>query len=216
MKHIRNFLIRSRRAFFMVTLASFAFTLCLLMTGCAAPVWLTDASEIITLVGASFTSIASFIAGLTGNAALAALLAIVSTWIGKVQTGLGDITALITQYTAAPSATLLAEIEAALADVTANVKQDFSNLGLPASILSVIAGIAALALNLLTEWSAAITGVTTASTSTELHAAVEKINTLGNALPQAMADFKAGVNAVLSTPTGDAEIDAALAKATRV
>ena len=133
-----------------------------------------------------------------------------------MQTGLGDITALITQYTAAPSATLLAEIEAALADVTANVKQDFSNLGLPASVLSVIEGITALALNLLTEWSAAITGVTTASTSTELHAAVEKINTLGNALPQAMADFKAGVNAVLSTPTGDAEIDAALAKATRV
>src|SRR5665213_3601005 len=114
---IRNILITYRRAFmlfaFMMLLASFAFT----MTACGSPAWLQDAGSIITMVGASFMSIASFVAGLTGNVALAAMLAVISTWITKVQTGISDLQLLITQYQASPSTGLLAQIEAALQDV---------------------------------------------------------------------------------------------------
>ena len=211
-----SFLIQHRRFFSRLSFWGFAFTLCMMVTACAAPTWLTDATNILTVVGASFTSIASFIAGLTGNTALAAMLAVVSTWITKVQTSLSDLSALVAQYQATPNATLLANIEAGLEDVTTNVQQDFSNLGLPASILSVITGIAALALNLLTEWSVAISGVKTASTPDEFKAASAKLGDLVKNLPQQVATFKASVNGILNTPTGDAEIDAALAKAIRL
>jgi hypothetical protein len=211
-----SFLIQHRRFFSRLSLWSFAFTICMMATACAAPTWLTDATNILTVVGASFTSIASFIAGLTGNTALAALLAVVSTWIAKVQTGLSDLSTLVAQYQEAPSATLLSEIEAGLEDVTTNVQQDFSNLGLPASILSVITGIAALALNLLTEWSVAIAGVKNAATPDDFKAASATLSDLAKNLPQQVATFKAGVNGILNTPTGDAEVDAALAKATRL
>jgi hypothetical protein len=213
---LRRKIIALRVFFFVLAVASGTLTVCLLTSGCGVPAWLSDAGNIIALVGASFTSITSFVAGLTGNAALAAALAVVSTWITKVQTGISDLEALIAQYQQSASTGLLAEIEAALADLQANVQQDFSNLGLPATVLSVIAGIAGLAANLLAEWSAAIAGVKSAATAEEHKAAYNRITALAKALPIAMTQYKADVNKVLNTPTCDAMVDAALAKATRV
>lgn len=205
-----------RRELRLLSFILFAFAVTVPMMGCGVPAWLTDASSIIALVGASITSVGSFIAGLTGNAALAAALAVVSTWITKVQTGLADLTALISQYQKSPSASLLGSIESALSDVTSNVQQDFSNLGLPSTVLSVIAGIASLAYNLLAEWSAAISGVKTASTSEDFKAATAKMADLASALPQAMENYRNSVNAILTTKTGDPMVDSALAKASTI
>jgi len=211
-----KFLIKHRSAFFAIGFAMLVLGLVLPLAGCGVPAWLSDAGSIVTLVGASFTSIASFIAGLTGNTALAALLATVSAWITKVQSGVTDLTSLITQYQQGPSTGLLADIEAALGDLQANVEQDFSNLGLPASVLSVITGIAGVAENLLAEWGAAIAGVKGATTSTEYRTATARMADLADNLPAAIATYKASVNKILGTPTGDAVVDAALAAAPRL
>jgi hypothetical protein len=212
MKHVLKFLIVYRRYFMSAGFAALVFVATCTLTACGVPVWLSDAGNIIALVGASFTSVASFVAGLTGNVALAAALATISTWITKVQTGVSDLETLISQYKASPTTGLLGEIESSLTDLQANVQQDFSNLGLPASILSVISGVAGEAESLLAEWSTAIAGVKTAATSTEFKAATVKIATLADSLPQAIANYKAAVNKILTTPTGDPVTDAALAK----
>jgi hypothetical protein len=211
-----KFLIAYRRPLMLTAFMLLVAVIILPLAGCGVPAWLSDASSIITLVGASVASIASFVAGLTGNTALAAALAVVSTWITKVQSGIEDLQTLITQYQASPSTGLLATIESALTDVQQNLATDFSNLGLPTSVLSVIGGIAGLASNLLAQWSAAITGIKTATTSEEFREATARLTTLADALPTAQTDFRNAVNALLSSSTGDPEVDAALAKATRI
>ena len=205
MKSITLFTARHRRGFFVLSAIFALLTVCLMATGCAAPTWLTDAGTIISLVGTSFASIASFIAGLTGNTALAAALAVVSEWIAKVQTGIQDIENLVDQYNEAPNPTLLADIEAACADVQTNIKQDFSNLGLPAVILNVIAGIAGLALEQLEAWSSLFPAL-----------AAKPGDKVSFVTPMNKKQFKAAVNAILDTTTGDVEVDAALAKVKRL
>ena len=209
---MKRFLIQYRRTFMAAALVLLALPLSLALCGCGVPAWLSDAGNIIALVGSSFTSIAAFIAGLTGNAALAAALTVVSTWIAKVQSGIQDLQTLISQYQKSPSTGLLAEIEEALDDVQANIVQDFSNLGLPASVLTIISGIAGEAASLLADWSAAIAGVKSATSTAAFHAALAKMTKLADNLPNAMSSYKTAVNKYLSTKTGDPMIDAALAK----
>lgn len=206
-----KFLIAHRRNFHLLgclMLLAFATTL---LTGCAAA-WLTDAGSILFMIGQSMTSVAAFVAALSGNTALAALLTTISEWITTVQAGIADLQTLIAQYKANASTGLLADIEAALATLQTNVKQDFSNLGLPPAVLTVIAGIAGLATNLLAEWSLAINGIKTAATSAEHAAAYAKMSSLADALPASMAQYKTAVNGLLTAKTGDPATDAALAK----
>ena len=214
---MRKFLIRFRRVAMFMAIVCACFVCGLMLTGCGAPTWLTDAGNIVATIGMSFTSLSAFIAGLTGNVALAALLTTVSAWISKVQTDIADLSLLISQYQQSPSTGLLATIESSLADVQANVQQDFANLGLPAAVLSVVAGVAGLAEGLLVKWSTAVGAVKSAAFgSKEFHAAVEHMNSVAKSLPQDTAAFKAAVNALFDKKTGDAQVDAALAKTPRI
>jgi hypothetical protein len=202
---MKKFLATHHRMFMTLGYIFALMTAAMYLTACAAPTWLTDAGSIITLVGLSFASIASFIAGLSGNPALSAALAEVSAWIGKVQTGISDIEALVDQYNQSPNPTLLSDIENACADVQTNIKQDFSNLGLPATVLNIISGIAGLALSQLVAWSSLFPAVSAK--------AMERVTIT---VPMTKNEFKAAVDAILNTPTGDPEIDAALAKVKRL
>ena len=213
---MKRILIQYRREFFTIAFLFFVAVICLTMSGCAVPAWISNSENVIDLVGASFASIAAFVAGLTGNTALAELLTEVSAWITKVQGGVSGLQSLISQYKVNPTTGLLGEIESALTDLQQNVAQDFSGSGLPASVLSVISGIAAEADALLSEWSNAITGVKSATTSAEVAKGVANISALADNLPTRIASYSAAVNTILSTPTGDAEVDAALAKAPRI
>lgn len=199
-----RFCIRHHRALTAVGCALFVLTVCLPLIACGLPVWLTDAGSIIALIGSSFTSIAAFVAGLTGNVALAATLATVSAWITKIQTGLTDLDALVEQYQQDANPTVLSDIEATLADIKANLATDFSNLGLPSQVLSVIANVAALALQQLEAWSSLIPAVSASSTA-------GSATTVAIKIPLTKAQFKAAHNAILA-PTGDPEVDAVLAK----
>lgn len=193
-------LIRYARTFMNVALLLFVGIVCMAMAGCGAPVWLTDASSIIGLVGASVTSIGSFVAGLTGNVALSAALAVIGTWITKIQTGIGDIEALVTSYNASPNPTVLADIEAALDDVSTNLATDFSNLGLPTSILSVIEGFAGLVSSQLKAWGSLIPAVKATS-----------MQEIKLTVPYTHKEFAAAFDKLFE-PTGDAEVDAIKAK----
>ena len=82
------FLVKHARHFAMLALVLTIGLITIAMTGCAAPTWLTDANQIIGLVGTSIASVGSFIAALTGNTVLAAGLTTVSSWITKIQTWL--------------------------------------------------------------------------------------------------------------------------------
>jgi hypothetical protein len=198
---MKSLLVRHNRSLLRFGLFTVLITACVVLSACAAPTWLTDAGSVIAMVGASFTSIASLIAGLTGNVALAAALATVSAWITKIQTGLSDIEELVSQYNEAANPTILSDIEAGLADVQANIAQDFSNLGLPAGVLSIISQISAVALSQLEAWGSLIPAIKAAAMTKMT------ITTL-----YTKAEYKAKVNAILSTPTGDVQTDAALAK----
>lgn len=202
---LASLFIKYRRAFMSFALLLVIGMFTMVMAGCAAPTWLTDANNIVALVGTSITAIGSFIAGLSGNAALAAGLAVLTEWITKIEQGISDIEALVSQYNSSPTPTLLGDIEAALSDLEANVQQDFSNLGLPTTILSVVAGVAALALSQLEAWGSLIP----ATKATAMMALTVKV-------PYTKKEYKEAVNKILSTPTGDAEVDAALAKARKL
>lgn len=198
---MKRFLIQHARLFLRVACFLFIGLVCMTLAGCGIPTWLTDAQGIIGVVATSITSIGALIAGLTGNAALAAGLAVVSAWVTKLETGISDVEALVTQYNEAPDPTLLANIEAALADVEANLQQDFSNLGLPPAFLTVASGVAALALSQLEAWGSLIPALKATAMSTII---IKR--------PYTKAEYKALVKELFATKTGDPEVDAALAK----
>lgn len=200
-----RFLIFARHRFMAVACILVMGVFTLAMAGCGVPTWLTDAQSIVTLVGTSITAIGSFIAALTGDAALAAGLAVVSDWITKIDQVIGDLETLVEQYNAAPNQTLLADIESALTDVEANLVPDFSNTGLPTSVLSIIAGISALALSQIQAWGSLIPA-----------AQANAMTTFTVKTPYTKAQYKRLVNQILSRPTGDAKIDAALARAKKL
>lgn len=206
---VRNFfrplLILHRKRSYALGLLFLLGAVSMIVTGCAAPTWLTDAQGIVALVAASITSVGGFIASLTGNAALAQGLAVVQKWIAEVQTGLTDLEQLIDQYNAEPTTGLLLTIKATLADVTTNIQQDFSNLGLPAGVLNVVAGVAAVALSQLTAWGSLLPAGNAV--------AMAKFTVI---TPYTKKQYKELINNVLSQHTGDAEIDAALAQAKKL
>lgn len=202
---MKPILIRHRQQFTALALFLIIGIVTMTLSGCGVPTWLTDAQSIVALVGTSITAIASFIAGLSGDAALATGLAIVSTWITKVEEGISDLETLVSQYNDSPNATLLQSIESALADVQTNIQQDFSNTGLPTSVLSVIAGISGLALSQLEAWGTLLPAIKS-----------NAMTTFTVKTPYTKAQYKELVNKILETPTGDAEVDAALAKAKKL
>lgn len=196
-----RFLIKHRHHFLSLAILLAIGTVAMLVSGCAVPTWLTDANQIIGMVGTSITAIGSFVAALTGNAALAAGLALVQAWIVKVEQGLTDVEALVAQYNTTPDASTLSKLEAALADVSQNLAIDFANTGLPSTILNTIAGIAALALSQLQAWGSLLPAAKATPGA--------KFTVI---VPFDKKHYHAAVKALLSEPTGDTVIDAALAK----
>lgn len=202
---MKKFCVRYHRQFMLLAVLFAVVPVAMLVAGCGAPTWLTDANSIIGLVGSSVAAIGSFIAGLTGDAALAAALAVVATWVTKVQTGISDLDELISQYQSAPSPTLLTDIESALSDVQTNLAQDFSNLGLPTAVLSTIAAIAGLALTQIEAWGSLLPALS-----------ANAMQTVTIKVPYTKKEFQQLVDKILTTPTGDAEVDTALAKVKRL
>lgn len=206
MRKLRASLLPYHNLVMALFILSLAFTCTVMIVGCAGlPQWLADSSTVLETVSASITAVLGLIGALTGNAALAAAALAIQSWVTKITTGIADVETLVKQYQADESATLLGDIEAALTVVEADVSTDFSNLGLPASFLSVIQQIAALALSQLQAWASLIPALKSSA-----------MTTLTLKVPYSKKEYAAAFNKILDTPTGDPAVDVALAKIKRL
>lgn len=196
-----------RLPFFAVSAALAVLAVCLLTSACALPTWLSDANSIIPMLVTSAGSVLSLIAGLTGNAALAAAIAALTTWANKIEAGLANIETLIANYQANPSDTLLENIEAAAQAVISDIPTFAQVEGLPAALATTIQSFAQLILTQLEAWTSLIP---------TLKASVMEGEQITVIVPFTKADYKAQWNALLNHSTGDPTIDAALKKAKRL
>jgi hypothetical protein len=173
----------------------------MLMSGCAVPVWLVDAEGIGALVVEAAGSITAFIAGLTGDSVIAAIGTAVSAWGAKVEAGLKNVNGLIENYKTTPGESLLAEIDAAAQEVSADI-----------TTLGTIEGIPPAVLTVLQSWATQITNELNSLVSLlPLAQAKPTAGSLATVqFPTLKADFIAAHNAVLTTPSGHAGVDAVL------
>ena len=209
---MKKFCTENRRALLTLSMISGVFAVCMGIMACGVPTWLTDAESLVPIVAASVTSILSFIAGMTGDSALSALLTTITGIISDVGNGLADLEKLISDYKASPSDSLLTQIEAVAEDIKANLAQVLSNTGLPAALAATIAAWANLALSQLEAWLAVLPNLKAAVVAQNVHTLAKPAD---DRIMSAAA-LKSAFNAILDTRTGDAKVDAALAKAVRV
>lgn len=193
-----KFLVQHHRLFTGLGCALLGLSLLSLVAGCAAPTWITDISNLLPIVLSAFAGLSSVVLGYLGAGTLASTI---TTWITEIQNGIADIQEMVKQYEAAPNPTLLSNIEALLADVSANIQQDFSNLGIPAALLAIIASVASIALETLQSISSVIPAL-----------AAKAGDKFTVTTPKTKAELKAALQAVFSAPTGDAKLDSLLAK----
>lgn len=202
---MRQFCFRHRYFFFTLSLACALFAVCMVMSGCNTPAWLTDAEQLIPILGATITSVLSFIAGLTGNPALSAVLGTISTIITDVGNGLAELETLINQYKSSPNETTLQKIEDIANLISSNLNQILQATGLPDAIASKIQAWASLVLSQLEAWLAILPALKTAALTGKVSA-----KPLNDQIMSASA-LKSAANEIWATKTGDPAVDAALA-----
>ena len=197
------FLFRNRVAFRRISLCLALLTFCLMCAACAVPTWLSDAEGISALLVTAAGSIMSFIASLTGNVALGAAGTLIAAWGSKVEAGLQNINQLIEAYKKTPGESLLQEIEQAANAIQADLNSLGTIVGVPAAILTPLTSLSGLILNEIESLVSLLPLAQPAPTEGA---------TVAVKIPTLTANFKAKVNAVLATPTADANVNAALAK----
>jgi uncharacterized protein YceK len=200
------FCVTYRRRLWAVGSAMAVMAVCLFMAGCASPTWLTDAANIIPLLVSGAGSVLSFIAALTGNAVAADILAEISTWGTKVESGLKNIETLVGEYNAAPGATLLSDIEQAANLVVGDINSLGTIIGIPAALLSKLQEFANLILTQLENWISLIPALKALPAGSKLTISI----------PMDKKTFKDQFNAIIANPTGNPDVDAALASATKL
>ena len=194
----------TRQRFFRAAAIAFgSLSVCLLLSGCAAPVWLIDAQRLVPVLVSSATSIIALIASFSGSASPDALNQ-VNAWAAKLQTGLSDLEKLIEDYNASPTADLLQKIQAAAADVQANLTQDLSGFGLPAALQQKISALATVILAQLQAWISVLPLAQIQHTSEGGTVSVGTVTA-----PSSIKNFKSQFNLTLGTSTGDQATDTA-------
>ena len=195
---MRSFVIAHHRAFVQLGLALLFVSAALFVCGCAVPTWISDIDNLIPVILSAFGGLASVITGFLGGSALATTI---TNWITEIETGVNDVEELVQQYQQSSDPTVLNDIEAALADVKTNLQTDFSNLGLPAVLLSVIAQVASITLATLQ----AIVSVIPAF-------AAKAGTTLSITVPMNKAELRGAYQTLFKKTTGNPKLDALLLK----
>jgi len=187
----------------------FAFTLlaaCLALSGCAVPVWLSDAESLVPLLAASATAALAFLGGL--SPATAALVQKVITIIQDVSAGLTDIATMIAEYKSNPNDTLLQKIEGVANLVVSNLQQVMADTGIPAAVAMVIQKWAQLVLSQLEAWLAVLPNLKLAVAEGR----VESMERPADDRLLAHDQLRTELNEIFTPATGDAEVDEALGK----
>jgi hypothetical protein len=177
----------------------------LLVVGCGALTWLTDAQNILPIVGNMVGLVLTLIATLSGGSILpVAIATVVTEVITRALAGIKDIEAMVAEYKSTPTTDKLSQIEAATKAIIDNLDSFLNDtLGTIANqaLHEKIKAILTLVLNEV---------VAFASLLPALHASAgQKISIT---VPLTSKAAKDAFNAILSTPSGDAAVDAALAQ----
>ena len=202
-KTCRFWCARHRRGLAIVSCLCFLTVLCIGMAGCAVPVWLEDADNMLPVLLQSVLGLISLIGAFTGAGAAASVLADINNVAGLVSSGITELETLIKDYNASPSDTLLQKVEAAGTDITSNLKGILALIpGLPTALASKISALVNLLIEQLEAWLSLIP----AASKTVAAGTVVTIK-----IPFSKKEFELQFNQIVGMPTGDAETDAALA-----
>jgi len=196
------FLARHRRELAFLSLLCFI----VVLAGCAALTWLTDANSILGVAGDTLAGVLGLIASLTGSVLAASIASEISTVITDAQAGVNDVETMVEEYQQNPSPTLLGSIEAGTQAVITNIKQFLSDTGITnAKAQEVVTAILQLFLSQVENWATLLPAL-----------GAQAGDKLAIIIPMNKKQFKAAYNKILSTPTGDPNVDAALAKMKRL
>jgi|SRR6185312_15246638 len=171
------------------------------MAACAGlPAWVSQAQQVLPVAVSAVAAILSLVAGLEGKTLDAATVANIQTIANEVNTGIVDIEALVKQYQDHASDGLLSSIQTAANVVVANLQKLMSDAQIKnAETQQKITAIANLVVAELQAW---------ASTLPLLQAKAGAKVTL--TVPATVSAFKDSFNAIISTPTGNPDVDMAL------
>lgn len=128
-----KFATKWHRVLFVVGCMLVCFAGCMVMSGCAAPAWLTELEQIPLVAGSALAGILSILGSFTGNAELTEVSALISGLVNKVQASIGVVNEGISEYKGSPSDSTLTKIEDALTDALSNLQQLLTVDGLPAA-----------------------------------------------------------------------------------
>lgn len=174
-----------------------------LISGCMAPTWITDATNIIPQLIISAGSILSLISILTGNPADAALFNQISAWGNKLLAGFKNVEELISEYNANPNDTLLQKIEDVANLVVSDIKTFDDIIGVPPALSTKLQALAQIVLQQFEAWITLLPLMKTAARAAGTQITITP--------PLDKKTFKQQFNDVLLAPTGDPDVDAKLA-----
>ena len=202
-----TFLSAHRRIFMLISMAAGSLAFCMLATGCVAPAWILDAEGIAATLVASATSIGAFIAGLTGNTVESNVLAAISAWAQKAELGLKNVKSLIENYKSSPNESVLQEIDQAAQTIVSDIPTLGAIENVPPEVLSKLEAWGQL---VLTQLNNLTSGLPLLQSAPEPGVPITVVP------PLSTAAIKAAHNALLTTTTGNAEVDAAASSAATI
>ncbi len=176
----------------------------LLLAACGPLTWLTDAMNILPIVAQMAAAILTLIATLSGGAILPVdIAAMIATVISGALAGIKDIEAMVAEYKANPQATTLAKIKEATQAVIDHLDAFITDtLGkiTNQALSDKIKAMVVLILNEVVAFASLLPGLDAK--------AGQKLTIV---VPMSTKDAKSSWNAILTSPSGDATVDAALA-----
>jgi hypothetical protein len=179
----------------------------LMLASCNAS-WITEAQSIITVLGGSALNVIAIVAALKGSTIAPAAVTEAEAIFAKITAGLSTIGTLISSYNSTNSLSVLADINAGLADVKTNLGLVLKTLNVtdPETVAKIteLLGLFTTEIDSLAEL---IPIVTKTANIALLKAAVAKSKLLD------AKEFKTAWRAAILKPTGSPIVDAAVKKA---
>ena len=176
------------------------------LAGCSIATWIADANQIIPIAASMAAAILQLIGALGGTAISAAAMDTLNKVMTDIEGGLKSISDMVAEYQANPSTTLLAQIEEGTKAVIDNVGNFLANTGIEdAATQKKITAILQLILTEVTSFQSLLP-VLKANPGDKFEIIV----------PMSTKQAKAAFNAILSEPSGNPAVDAALAKIHRM
>lgn len=213
---IRFYAPKHRRALTFTGLCLLTLGFCWMATGCAGlPQWLADAQQLFPMFATSAGTILTLIGSFTGNPELASVVTLITGVSKLVEAGITDVQAMVAEYEKNPSTTLLSSIEAGAQAVIDNLNRLLTDINVPSGAATPIVNLATLLLQQFEAWASVIPTLKVTTADHDVHALKTAISHL-KAVPMTAKAYKAAHNAILDTPTGDAAMDAVLAKVARL